>query len=701
MLDNKINICESEEDSVKEESLIIKRIKDLMTNQDIDGNAIPSYCQVDAIEDEFDLSQEEVISLAKECGCTIYKTFSNEEMDGGYIFAHPKCTLKMIKDDYMNFYGLDVEIEEVKDKVEEKLLKEYTTYRFGEPEYPLDFDNGEYDPHTGMFENGESMDDYYDYLKTMGSEEPEFEDVKDVKAKHMPYWKKDGEWVICFPGGCARFDNEEEAKKYYKQITNKEFNGEFEVDDTKPFGYKEEVSEDIEKHDELNPALFNGQELKPEVKDKLIEIANYFMDNAKEDGVEFDVKDILMVGSNANYNYTKDSDIDLHIVVSRKPECNKKEHLGLIYQAYKSMFNNKFDCTINGVPVEIYVEFEDEDVVETPTEEANIEEAIEYGKGDYQVKYGPYADNSANFNKFQNDVKEYPYQIIKTSDWYDPEGLNIPSKYTCIYVGTKEECDRKLNQIKQDAHNDVGWQDVEKESDTYVTIYYPHAIARATFKIVKNFYLDKLKEDKNVNVNVSRLKKSKLKEGESVTPTTPYMLRNDGELLKCGEVHPYIKSSLTQSFENVYKELEKHAHWVEWFKVNSKQERVKVLCDKFLKEGLDEKEFNELNDLTNQEFCRVRTSNYKMKFGGDNGEIYFRISSKNFNWFDLIWKVVADNKNSIKNVTVMRDTQSLGGKDFDYYEIKGVKLTHIDVDTFLTLSGNPVIEDYEGVKDEK
>lgn len=40
---------------------------------------------------------------------------------------------------------------------------------------------------------------------------------------------------------------------------------------------------------------------------------------------------------------------------------------------------------------------------------------------------------------------------------------------------------------------------------------------------------------------------------------------------------------------------------------------------------------NALWALTNQEFCRVRTSNYRYKTGGNNGEIYFRISSIDFN----------------------------------------------------------------------
>ena len=95
---------------------------------------------------------------------------------------------------------------------------------------------------------------------------------------------------------------------------------------------------------------------------------------------------------------------------------------------------------------------------------------------------------------------------------------------------------------------------------------------------------------------------------------------------------------------------------------------------------------NLLNDLTNQEFCRVRTSNYKVKYGGDNGQIYFRISSVGFNWFDLIWNVVNKFSKDIKEVTVIKDKQTFGGKEFDYY------YNHLPTDEFLTLKGNSIIE---------
>ena len=174
----------------------------------------------------------------------------------------------------------------------------------------------------------------------------------------------------------------------------------------------------------------------------------------------------------------------------------------------------------------------------------------------------------------------------------------------------------------------------------------------------------------------------------SIKPTTPYMLRNDGELLECGSVHPYLKSFCEISDEQAIEEIDNDS--LQWFFDNTNNDKVRELISQ-LRETKDVDVFRDLNELLNQEFCRVRTSNFKYKYGGDNGEIYFRLSSHDFNWFDLIWNTVMKFKDDIKTVSVMRDYQTFG-KQFDWCKIKGEPIKHMDVEEFLTLPGNPVIE---------
>ena len=114
-------------------------------------------------------------------------------------------------------------------------------------------------------------------------------------------------------------------------------------------------------HDELNQKLFNKEELKPEVKEKLKEIAEAFIDylEVNKDAI----KDVVITGSSVSYNYTKYSDIDLHLKVDYNlihEDCPIVE--GYLW-ACKSTFNKDHDITIYGIPVEVYAESIEEDTV--------------------------------------------------------------------------------------------------------------------------------------------------------------------------------------------------------------------------------------------------------------------------------------------------------------------------------------------------
>lgn len=120
------------------------------------------------------------------------------------------------------------------------------------------------------------------------------------------------------------------------------------------------LEEKIEVHKTLNPKLWDeNNELLDKVEEKIYEIVDEFKKQVEEDGVKLSIEDIYILGSNANYNYTAESDVDIHIIADEAFDC-KDKHLQIIYTAYKSMFNNKYDITINGLEVEIYVENKDD-----------------------------------------------------------------------------------------------------------------------------------------------------------------------------------------------------------------------------------------------------------------------------------------------------------------------------------------------------
>lgn len=114
-----------------------------------------------------------------------------------------------------------------------------------------------------------------------------------------------------------------------------------------------QLNEALEVHSELNPKLWDGLELKPEVKDKLLDIATTFIE-----GLEYplNVADIRFLGSNASYNYNDNSDIDLHIISNFDLAYVDKDILQILYNASKNSFNNHHDITIKDIPVELYIE---------------------------------------------------------------------------------------------------------------------------------------------------------------------------------------------------------------------------------------------------------------------------------------------------------------------------------------------------------
>ena len=77
--------------------------------------------------------------------------------------------------------------------------------------------------------------------------------------------------------------------------------------------FKEETT--LEYHDTLNPKIWQDAKLKSEIKGKLLQIADAWRDFAK---IHPDtITDIILTGGNANYNYTPQSDLDLHLIINR------------------------------------------------------------------------------------------------------------------------------------------------------------------------------------------------------------------------------------------------------------------------------------------------------------------------------------------------------------------------------------------------
>ena len=108
----------------------------------------------------------------------------------------------------------------------------------------------------------------------------------------------------------------------------------------------------------LNPKIWKKSErtivMDSKVRTRLLEIANDFIEFLNLDIL---ISDIVMTGSLANYNWSKYSDVDIHILIdfNQFSEIEKPLYEELFYLK-KSLYNDKHDLKIFGYDVENYVE---------------------------------------------------------------------------------------------------------------------------------------------------------------------------------------------------------------------------------------------------------------------------------------------------------------------------------------------------------
>jgi len=107
--------------------------------------------------------------------------------------------------------------------------------------------------------------------------------------------------------------------------------------------------------DELNPKVWDKKDtLKKEVREKLLGVATEFIDFL---GIPILVDDIIFTGSLANFNWSKYSDVDLHIVADFKQFSDELLPLYQeLFKVKKTLFNTDHDITIFGYDVELYIQ---------------------------------------------------------------------------------------------------------------------------------------------------------------------------------------------------------------------------------------------------------------------------------------------------------------------------------------------------------
>ena len=194
----------------------------------------------------------------------------------------------------------------------------------------------------------------------------------------------------------------------------------------------------LQYHSELNPKFWVNIFLKDEVRNHLIEISKEWL-KFTETPSSF-VDDIVLTGGNANYNYTENSDLDVHIIL--KPEkldiCKKDPNY---YKDKKLIWSLTHDITIYNTPVEVYAQTE------------NVE--IPKNQGVYSLKKNKWLVKPENLNldfsadslldkKIEDHIYEIEHALNNTSD------IKAAEKLLKRYKKLRESSIAKEGEFSQD-----------------------------------------------------------------------------------------------------------------------------------------------------------------------------------------------------------------------------------------------------------
>ena len=172
-----------------------------------------------------------------------------------------------------------------------------------------------------------------------------------------------------------------------------------------------ELKSTLQSHETLNPKLWKDEKLDPEVWQALNKIAKEWAKFANIPSRS--IKDIILVGGNANYNYTKHSDVDLHLVIDKKGvKCD-----GLVDDyllSKKQLWALTHDITVKGQPVELYAQ--------------DSSDTFKKGQGVYSLKSNRWLQQPerVKFNANDKTVKDKVNDLSKTiNDLIDTKSNDI------------------------------------------------------------------------------------------------------------------------------------------------------------------------------------------------------------------------------------------------------------------------------------
>ena len=119
----------------------------------------------------------------------------------------------------------------------------------------------------------------------------------------------------------------------------------------------EKIVSSFQPKDTLSNQIFDGSDgsyvMRDDIRKSLMKISDAYMDSL---GIEFFIHDIVLTGSLANYNWSKYSDVDLHIIIDFEETNYPIDLLKEFFDSKEREWKSKHNIKIKGFDVELYIQ---------------------------------------------------------------------------------------------------------------------------------------------------------------------------------------------------------------------------------------------------------------------------------------------------------------------------------------------------------
>ena len=105
----------------------------------------------------------------------------------------------------------------------------------------------------------------------------------------------------------------------------------------------------------LNKNFWDGDKLNPEVKDAIMAVVESYLKSTNLELTVDDIDEIEFTGSLANYNYSKFSDVDIHLLFDFSKLSKDPDFMRELLTAKAIIWNDRNNVTLFGHEAELYI----------------------------------------------------------------------------------------------------------------------------------------------------------------------------------------------------------------------------------------------------------------------------------------------------------------------------------------------------------